>query len=249
MASSTLRYPAMLAYRWATEVVTLLAPACERIEIVGSLRRCYRHEVDPMKPLDRRRNTMPASGPGTFGVSDIEILAEPKWEIPVTRTKSLFPDTDKPEARDQLGDLVTTLVSRPDSQLTWDSALMRRGPKYKRLAWRGAKYLTGGAAPAIPIDLFIVTPPASWGCLQAIRTGPAEFSRLLVTSRAKGGALPNHLVAVSGALKNKDGWLQPATEAEYFAAVGLPCWPPAERSAEKLRDWLRRNDSAGEEPQ
>lgn len=37
----------------------------------------------------------------------------------------------------------------------------------------------------LTLDLFMVTPPAEWGPILAIRTGPAEYSQMLVT-RLKG---------------------------------------------------------------
>ena len=41
-----------------------------------------------------------------------------------------------------------------------------------------------------PVDLFQVVGPAQWGVIYAIRTGPGDLNRLLVTSRRWGGGCP-----------------------------------------------------------
>lgn len=106
------------------------------------------------------------------------------------------------------------------------------GERFKRL-W----YLADREWYAL--DLFSVLPPmAQWGVLFAIRTGPAEFSHLLVTSRVYGGAmLPGYRVA-GGALWRLEEMIPTPEEGKFFAALGLPTWPPAERSADCLRAWL-----------
>lgn len=55
----------------------------------------------------------------------------------------------------------------------------------------GQRYVQIALNENINLDLFIVLPPAQWGVILAIRTGPADFSRWIVTNRSKGGALPN----------------------------------------------------------
>lgn len=50
------------------------------------------------------------------------------------------------------------------------------------------------------LDLFIVTPPAQWGPIFTIRTGPAEFSHWLVTPRSKGGRMPDGFVCKNGSV-------------------------------------------------
>lgn len=60
-------------------------------------------------------------------------------------------------------------------------AVLKNGPRYKQIAM-----LEG-----INIDLFLVLPPAQWGVIHTIRTGPAEFSHWIVTRRKHGGALPD----------------------------------------------------------
>ncbi len=50
------------------------------------------------------------------------------------------------------------------------------GPRYYRLKYRGVK-----------IDLFVVYPPAQWGIIYTIRTGPAEHSKYLMIRAKKLG--------------------------------------------------------------
>jgi hypothetical protein len=63
------------------------------------------------------------------------------------------------------------------------------GPRQKRFAVP--------AVAGLMLDLFIV-PPEEWGVQLAIRTGPAEFSRALVTQRAYGGRLSDQHVVHQG---------------------------------------------------
>lgn len=73
----------------------------------------------------------------------------------------------------------------------------------------------------LKVDLFIVRPPAQWGSILAIRTGPADYSKWLVTPRSAGGAMPSHLRQRDGALWNGDTFIPTPTEDEYFAALGI----------------------------
>ena len=44
----------------------------------------------------------------------------------------------------------------------------------------------------ITLDLFVAT-RETWGYILALRTGPAEFSKRLVTLKSAGGCCPSHL--------------------------------------------------------
>lgn len=118
-------------------------------------------------------------------------------------------------------------VDDPDTPLVKDTAVKRWGPKYKKLLYKGQK-----------LDLFIVTPPAQWGAILAIRTGPAEFSKALVTSRKWGGVLPPGLKQSEGRLvavgKAGDRPIETPSEEEYFHALGLPWIEPRERTLAEL---------------
>lgn len=158
-------------------------------------------------------------------VWDIELLAEPTM-VPLPRPRSLF-DTEPPEMVSALDRFAAALPEKGD--LVLDPVQKRNGPRYKRLRYR----------QTVAVDLFIVLPPAQWGALLAIRTGDREFSHVLVTKRSEGGAMPDHLAQREGALWHGTKLIQTPTEAEYFAALGLPEWPPSQRSGDRLRHWLR----------
>lgn len=84
----------------------------------------------------------------------------------------------------------------------------------------------------IQLDLFIVLPPAQWGVIFAIRTGGAEFSRRLVTSRLHGGFLPNDLIVHDGAVHraDTDEIVHTPEESDFFALCGLDYIPAKERN-------------------
>ena len=116
------------------------------------------------------------------------------------------------------------------------------GSKYKRLSYDG-----------VPVDLFVVIPPAQWGVILAIRTGPAEFSHRLVTSRTAGGWMPPGYRVRDGALQRQrfhvDGYtatgnpdvvtvesvahsietIDTPEETDLFAAIGRRWIAPEDR--------------------
>lgn len=75
-------------------------------------------------------------------------------------------------------------------------------------------------------DLFLVWPPAQWGSILAIRTGPAELGKAAVTRmRALG------YVHVDGHVERADTRevVPTPTEEDFFRVAGLPCLPPKHR--------------------
>ena len=112
--------------------------------------------------------------------------------------------------------------------LGWNDEHGRKnGDRFKALLWRRQ-----------PVDLFIVA-PETWGALLAIRTGPADFSQLLVTSVLDRGAMPGHLKQKHGRLWHGNEPLETPTEQEWFAALDVPCWPPEQRTAARLTQHIR----------
>lgn len=158
-------------------------------------------------------------------VGDIELVAEPTM-VPLPQLRNLF-DTEPPSYISALDRFAAALPAKGD--LILDPVLKRNGPRYKRLLY----------LQTIAVDLFIVQPPAQWGALLAIRTGDRDFSHLLVTKRSQGGAMPDELTQREGALWHGTRLIQTPSEEEYFTALGLPEWPPSQRSGERLRAWLR----------
>ena len=100
--------------------------------------------------------------------------------------------------------------------------VIKNGPKYKQLRLHQAE---------INLDLFIVTPPAQWGVIMAIRTGPAEFSQWCVTQRSKGGALPSDCQVKDGGVY-RHGASRPISmpeELDFLDFLGLGWINPSER--------------------
>ncbi len=77
----------------------------------------------------------------------------------------------------------------------------------------------------LKLELYLCHPPAQWGSLLAIRTGPWELSREAVSKMRALGR--RH---VDGHVLNAGGETTPTpTEEAFFAAAGLPCLPPRAR--------------------
>lgn len=75
------------------------------------------------------------------------------------------------------------------------------------------------------LDLFLVHPPAEWGTILAIRTGPAPFSQELVT-RIRGRLWR----CVDGHVVDDRGKVVPTPEEEdFFHAAQTPWVPPEAR--------------------
>lgn len=75
---------------------------------------------------------------------------------------------------------------------------------------------------SVTLDLYIVTPPANFYCLLAIRTGPWELGKQAVQLMRDHG-----LRHVDGRIVRRDGSEYPVeSEQDFFAAAGLPWLPP-----------------------
>jgi hypothetical protein len=150
------------------QLVRLLDPACERIEIAGSI---------------RRQIAM---------VGDIEIVCQPRMTIDPTALLA----GEEISALDGHVDRVIRSTKVASPLLKYYELNPANGSKYKRLVFHG------GSNPndRYKVDLFAVIAPASCGALMAIRTGPADWSHLLVTKRSLGGAMPDELQQANGAL-------------------------------------------------
>jgi DNA polymerase/3'-5' exonuclease PolX len=223
--------PLEYARGMAGALVDLLSPACVRIEIAGSI---------------RRQKARP---------NDIEIVAIPKI---VSFTMDFFDGahtTDANELNDLCYDLLQqgVLEQRPDSRghHCWGTGVKRA------VFFQGQDYA--------PVDLFQVIEPRQWGVIYAIRTGPGDFDRLLVTNQWFGGACPRDRKVAGGrvwfiAPERKDLARMPAskfarlaergeidasmiptpTEEDFFRQLGVPCWPPEQRTEYRLRRFIRQ---------
>lgn len=91
----------------------------------------------------------------------------------------------------------------------------------------------------IALDLFIVRPPAQWGVIYTIRTGPGSmennFSRWIVTQKAKGGCLPDEAEVHDGGVYVDGELLEMPEEMDFLDYLGLGWVEPGERRAKWLR--------------
>lgn len=192
------RHPLTVAEGAALALRALLAPACERIEIAGSIRR--------------RRET----------VKDIELVAVPRIEEAATADLWGTPGTVDRLMERLLGMAADGLLVPRDvivCRAAGTKATQRRlGQAYQALAFRG-----------IPVDLFIVRPPAEWGVLFAIRTGPGDWNERIVTDCQR------FFRRVQGGQVLHMGQPIPCPEeADFFRAVGQPWVEPADRRVERV---------------
>lgn len=203
------------AYAAAERLVAALAPACVRIEIAGSLRR--------QKPL----------------VRDIELVAVPLWEDrsvgDLWATAKAVDLLEEKVSLMLLGgrDLEARLVDnhRADGRVDRQRKL---GPAFKALVFQD-----------IPVDLFIVRPPATWGVIFALRTGPGDWNTRLVTDAGSIGRR-----VAGGQVQRWAGhdWETVPTpeERDFFGAIGQAWLEPRERRVERVR--ISRGVAAGVRP-
>lgn len=210
MTAIETRIPLAHAEAVAAEIIDLLSPFADRIEIAGSV---------------RRRKAF---------VSDIELVAIPLID---RRATDLF-DTEFTEF-DLLNQVCDRLLADHVLEQRLDiNGRPRWGQRAKLMRYRDT-----------PVDLFAVLPPAQWGLIYTIRTGPAEFNLQLVTAKSRGGLLPDHLMVRDGALyrhiagadipsdrevrkRYPQAWLTlvpTPEEADLFAAIGLEWIAPEDR--------------------
>lgn len=102
----------------------------------------------------------------------------------------------------------------------------------------GDRYIQVALEQGINLDLFIVLPPADWGVIYTIRTGPADFSRWIVTPRSKGGALPDGYMVASGCVwdKRTETPLPLNTEDDFLSFLGLG-WINLDERVPRWRTW------------
>ena len=194
----------------AENLLEAWTPACERIEVAGSVRR---RKADP---------------------HDLELVAIPRLEV-LTAKKDMFEDTQVAMAESNLLDELL-------GEWKAGGRLRDRPDKNGRGAW-GPKFKRALTADGVAVDIFSCGPGlgSQWGVIFAIRTGPADFSHAIVTSRLEGGFMPVGMQVKDGALWiNGDGGralIETPEEEDFFEAINLPCWPPEERSLLRLAEW------------
>ena len=101
--------------------------------------------------------------------------------------------------------------------------------EFGKLIKNGSKYKQIELHEGINLDLFIVTPPAQWGVQLMIRTGSADFSHRLVTSRQFGGLMPSNYKVKDGAIWSSNHVIETPEEEDVFNLIGVPFIEPALR--------------------
>lgn len=98
----------------------------------------------------------------------------------------------------------------------------KSGDRYMKVVLSG----DAGFPDGFPVDLFLCHPPAEWGSLLAIRTGPVELAtRAVNLLRARG------LRHEDGRVVDAAGKTLPTPDEEtFFALAGLPCVRPKDRA-------------------
>jgi hypothetical protein len=212
MSATATRYCIPEAWPRACELIELLKPACTRIWFAGSLRRGFWREPETASPR-AAINYSPA-----VSIGDIEIVCVPQFAAP---DGQLFDDGLR-ESR--LDGHVRHLCDTGGTYLSFSIGERKAdGPRHKRLRYRG-----------IPIDLWIVIPPAEWGPIFTLRTGPQEWSKAIVTRKEYGGLCPERMQFKSGQLLY-DGNPQPCPEeSDVFAKLGIPYHEPHKRTPAAL---------------
>jgi DNA polymerase/3'-5' exonuclease PolX len=161
--------------------------------------------------------------------NDVEVVCIPKIEQATPPGELLPAEVDR---LDELGQLIAR----------GDHHLLRRptvGEGHRAPAWgpKQKKVLLRHQGRWLKCELWITT-RRQWGCIYAIRTGDAEFSKGLVTQEIFGGAMPRRLQQAGGELQHfQDGAWQPLyipEERDFFEALGLPVLNPEERNRTNL---------------
>jgi DNA polymerase (family 10) len=151
-------------------------------------------------------------------VGDIELVAVPRF---LTEYVDLWGGTTQRS-------LLDAALAREEAERVLER--ISGGERYVKL-----RHLRSG----LQVDLFICLPPAQWGVILAVRTGPADFSQWLVNLARRQG---NHVAGGALRLGLRDHStpaeklctcpvIPTPTERDFFAALGARYVEPAERRA------------------
>lgn len=140
---------------------------------------------------------------------DIELVCTPK----IVTTKDMFGEVHE-EANLLERRLAALKSTYPEMMLKKD------GPRMKQIA----------LIEGIDLELYIVRPPAQWGVIMTIRTGPRHFSKWLVTDKRHNGAMPSWMKSRDGALRDsRNKIIETPEERDFFEAIGLDWIMPENR--------------------
>lgn len=106
----------------------------------------------------------------------------------------------------------------------WPIKFKKRGNRYKQFSFQGKK----SPYYIYVVDLFLAT-PENFGLIFMIRTGPAAFSRRMVTSQEKGGLMPNKYTPRDGRLWQAGQAINTPEEEDIFRLYDLDYIDPQQR--------------------
>lgn len=124
-----------------------------------------------------------------------------------------------------VGDIEIVCIKKLDANLWGEFQPIPTSAIISKLAGRypiligGEKYVQIDTG-VCKCDIFITT-EEQWGVMFAIRTGPALFSRMLVTRKSFGGHLPNSMVVKDGRLWEEGKLIPTSEEKDFFQAIGM----------------------------
>jgi DNA polymerase/3'-5' exonuclease PolX len=172
------------------EIVSKLGPFCERIEVAGSL---------------RREEKM---------IGDIELVILPKF-IGQSQVDQLALLNSLPDVAVDIPRKNLTFVALNEMAEMYSGQWFRLAQN-KKDGERYKKYEVKGFDRWVQVDIFFAT-PENFGLIYLLRTGPASFSKHMLTRRIDGGALPNKYRSKGGYLRKPDGEKIPITnERQLF---------------------------------
>jgi DNA polymerase/3'-5' exonuclease PolX len=147
---------------------------------------------------------------------DVEIVF---WPREVASSATLF-DVCKVPATDRV---IADLID--EGFWEFDQEVKRNGPRYKRLI-----HTASGAV----IEMFRADAD-NWGYIYALRTGPGDFNKALVSKPWQGGILPLEIKVEQGYVYRRGVRVPVPDEATFFELWELPYLAPDERSAARAR--------------
>jgi DNA polymerase IV (family X) len=168
------------------------------------------HWLERLAPYCERIEAAGSYRRGKDEVKDIDLVAIPKIQTEL----DLFglPGTQ------------INLLEVAMQRMFWDReylATIKSGPRMRQILTH----------EKIHLELWMVTPPAEWGVIYLIRTGPADFGHWCVTTKSKGGTLPSYLRFDGGAIWHNKTKIETPEEADVFKILGMEYIEPGERRA------------------
>lgn len=172
--------------------------------------------VESLRPGCERVEVAGSIRRGAASVGDLEIVAIPKFVTERGPGLLFSEDVERSLLDVELEALLREGTLRP-------AELPRMGDRYKAFLHRSG----------LQLDLFVVLPPATWGVILAIRTGPRAYSQRLVTeARRRGfhvadGMLHRGILGCSRFTTCEQ--IPTPEESDLFEALGLPVVEPGLR--------------------